>query len=189
MTGSDARTGIWALGQEFKNSEYFKFYNALINDARLLTACDRLGYTLCFMPHPNIIPHIDNFNRDTRVKFFSINDCYRDVYAQSDMVLTDYSSAAFDFAYLRKPIAYMHFDYDDFFKGDHVALPGYFNYRENGFGEVTETVEETVDLIISYMENGCKIKDLYKARIDSFFAFNDKENCRRILDKVVEITE
>ena len=61
--------------------------------------------------------------------------------------------------------------------------------RENGFGEVTSTVDETVDLIISYMQNGCKIKDEYRRRIDEFFAFNDKNNCQRIADKIVEISK
>jgi len=189
MNGSDDRTGIWALGQGFKSSAYYNFYNSLLNDARLLAACREYGYTLCFMPHPNIIPHIDVFDKNDEVTFFGIDTNYRDIYATSDMILTDYSSAAFDFAYLRKPLAYMHFDYDEFFGGNHVATPGYFKYRENGFGEVTSTVDETVDLIISYMQNGCKIKDEYRRRIDEFFAFNDKNNCQRIADKIVEISK
>ena len=121
------------------------------------------------------------------MNFFSLDDRYRDIYAKSDMVLTDYSSAAFDFAYLRKPLAYMHFDYDEFFSGSHVATPGYFNYREHGFGEVVETVDDTVDLIISYMQNDCRLKDEYREKIDNFFAFNDKNNCQRIADKILEL--
>ncbi|MBQ8689092.1 MAG: CDP-glycerol glycerophosphotransferase family protein [Clostridia bacterium] len=187
MNGSDDRTGIWALGQGFESSNYYTFYNSLINDERLLAACRQYGYRLCFMPHPNIIPHIDVFDKNDEVTFFGIDTNYRDIYAMSDMVLTDYSSAAFDFAYLRKPLAYMHFDYDEFFGGSHVATPGYFNYREHGFGEVVTTVEETVDLIISYMQSNCELKDEYRRRIDEFFVYNDKNNCQRIADKIVEI--
>jgi len=185
MDGYDAKTGVWQLGSGFKESRYYKFYNSLITDERLLAACREYGYTLCFMPHPNIIPHIDVFDRPDEVKFFGLDTNYRTVYAESDMILTDYSSAAFDFAYLRKPLAYMHFDYEEFFSGDHVATPGYFNYKENGFGEVTGTVEETVDLIISYMKDGCKLRDVYRERIDSFFVYSDQNNCRRILERIV----
>ena len=81
----------------------------------------------------------------------------------------------------------MHFDYDEFFGGSHVATPGYFNYREHGFGEVVGTVDETVDLIISYMQSNCALKDEYRRRIDDFFAFNDKNNCRRIADRILEL--
>lgn len=189
MNGSDDRTGIWALGQGFKFSDYYNFYNSLINDKRLREACREYGYQLCFMPHPNIIPHVDVFDRNDDVTFLGIDTSYRDIYATSDMILTDYSSAAFDFAYLRKPLAYMHFDYDEFFGGDHVATPGYFNYREHGFGEVVQTVDETVDLIISYMQTSCTLKDEYRRRIDEFFAYNDKNNCQRIADKIVEISK
>jgi hypothetical protein len=37
------------------------------------------------------------------------------------------------------------------------------------------------------MENGCVLKDKYRERIDSFFAFNDRNNCQRILDKILEL--
>lgn len=187
MSGSNARTGIWNIDNGFKLSEYYNFYNSLINDERLISTCEEHGYTLCFMPHPNIIPHIHLFDKHGKVKFFGIDDNYRDIYATSNMILTDYSSAAFDFAYLRKPLMYAHFDYDEFFNGTHVATPGYFSYKNDGFGEVTSTLEETLDILISYIENDCVIKDMYRERIDKFFAFNDKNNRRRIADKIVSI--
>ena len=64
------------------------------------------GYTIAFMPHPNIITKIDLFTKNKDVKFYTVDDEYRDVYASSNLVLTDYSSAVFDFAYLRKPLIY-----------------------------------------------------------------------------------
>jgi CDP-glycerol glycerophosphotransferase (TagB/SpsB family) len=185
MTGYDNLTGIWNISEGFKESDYFIFYNSLINNEKLLNACEKNGYTLCFLPHPNIIPHISLFNHDDRVKFYSINDEYRDVYAQSDLVLTDYSSAVFDFAYLRKPLLYTHFDSERFFAGSHVYVKGYFDYERDGFGEITTTLDETVDRIIEYMENGCKLKDKYRERIDNFFAYNDKNNCQRIFNRIV----
>lgn len=188
-TDIDTGTGVWNLKPDFKSSEYFRFYNSLINDSRLLEACERCGYTLCFMPHPNIIPHIEMFDRDPRVTFLTINKEYRDVYAESNLVLTDYSSAAFDFAYMRKPIMYAQFDYDEFFKGDHVVTPGYFNYERDGFGEVTRDLESTVNTLIEYIESDCRLKDKYRERIDKFFVYDDKNNCERIVKKISELTE
>ena len=37
------------------------------------------------------------------------------------------------------------------------------------------------------MENGCTLKDKYRARIDGFFAYNDRENCRRVYEKIREL--
>ena len=100
-------------------------------------------------------------------------------------MITDYSSAVFDFAYLRKPIIYTHFDSQDFFGGKHTVKPGYFDFERDGFGEVEYDLESTVNRIIEYMENGCQLKDMYRERIDKFFAHNDKNNCQRIYDKVM----
>ena len=36
------------------------------------------------------------------------------------------------------------------------------------------------------MKNDCVIKDLYKKRADDFFAFDDFNNCERILKNVDE---
>ena len=186
MNGHDEQTGIWQLNQNFLKSYYFNFYNNLINNEKLLNACDKYGFTLCFMPHPNIIPHIDVFDKNEKVKFFGISDKYRDIYAQSNLILSDYSSAVFDFSYLRKPIIYAHFDSEEFFKGEHVYTKGYFDYERDGFGEVTKTLEETINLMIAYMKNNCKLKSKYEKRINRFFAFNDKNNCERIAKQIVK---
>ena len=57
----------------------------------------------------------------------------------------------------------------------------------DGFGEVAYDYDTTVNLLIEYIENDCKLKDKYKERIDSFFEFNDKNNCQRILEKLLEL--
>ncbi len=180
-------TALWEVPDSFKESDYFIFYNSLINDGRLLAAAREYGYTVCYMPHPNIITRADLFDHHPEVRFFGIHDEYRTVYAESDLVLTDYSSAAFDFAYLRKPIVYAQFDKEKFFEGGHICKAGYFDYVENGFGEVTYGLDETVNLLIDYMKNGCALKEMYRERIDGFFAFNDKNNCQRILEKILEL--
>ncbi len=181
-TLTERRDG-WVLNKDFTKSEYFHFYNDLLNDSRLLAAAKTHGYTICFMPHPNIIKEITSFHQDPQVKFFDMNVKYRDVFAQTALLLTDYSSVGFDFAYLRKPLIYCQFDYDTFFKS-HSYERGYFDYENDGFGEVTRTFDETVDMIIDYMEHNCAIKQVYLDRINQTFAFDDQNNCQRIFDRI-----
>ena len=184
MSGFDSKTGMWSISERFKESSYYKFYNSLLNDERLLSVCEERGYTLCFLPHPNIISSISLFDKDKRVKFFSLEDEYREIYAKSNLVLTDYSSAAFDFSYLRKPIVYAHFDSEEFFSGSHVYTKGYFDYERDGFGEVCYDYDATVALLIEYIRGDCVLKEKYKERVDSFFYFDDFNNCKRILAKI-----
>ncbi len=186
MTRIENSEGMWKESEGFTESRYFRFYNDLINDDRVLSAAEKHGYKVCFMPHPTLMNMMHLFKKDPRVDFFAADAAYRDVYARSNLVLTDFSSAVFDFAYLRKPVVYAQFDRDEIFKGDHVYTEGYFDYERDGFGEVTYDYESTVQLLIDYIEGDCKLKPLYRERIDNFFAFNDKNNCKRIVDKLLE---
>ena len=181
------REGTWSLTESFRGSRYFEFYNSLINDERLIRACASNGYTLAFMPHPNILPYIDLFDKSPSVRHFRESDEYRDVFAESALVLSDYSSLAFDFAYLMRPVLYTQFDREEFFGGQHAYREGYFDYERDGFGEVTYDYESTVSALLSYINDGCRLKDVYKERITAFFAHRDVQNCARIAEKIKEI--
>ncbi|MDO4921680.1 MAG: CDP-glycerol glycerophosphotransferase family protein [Phascolarctobacterium sp.] len=178
--------GIKRYDKTVMNSQYFKYYNEFINHPRLLQAAVEMGYVIQFMPHPNLIGYIDWFDRNN-VKFCSISTNYRDIFAESSMIITDYSSVAFDFAYLRKPVIYTQFDKEQVFSGSHIYSKGYFDYERDGFGEVEYDLEKTVDRIIEYMENDCTLKDKYRERIERFFAFNDRNNCRRVWEAIKSI--
>ena len=187
MSHIDRATGQWILKAGFEESSLFRFYNALLNHERLIQAAARCGYAIKFFPHPNLQVALSLFERNEHVEFLDVSTQYRDVYAQSNLVVSDYSSAVYDFAYLRKPIIYTQFDANEFFGGDHVCQKGYFDYERDGFGEVEHDLEGTVDRIIEYMENGCQMKQKYKERVDQFFAYSDHNNCQRVYDRIMEL--
>lgn len=177
---------VTVVKNNFDQSEFFQFYNRLINDKKLLDAASKTGYTICFMPHPNIMNNLDMFDHNPQVIFFGTEKPYREIFAESNLVMTDYSSSVMDFAYLRKPIVYCHFDQEEFFAGDHVYTKGYFDYERDGFGEVTYDLESLVNILISYMENNCQLKKIYSDRMDAFFAFKDHNNCERLYQRLLE---
>ena len=185
----DGTSREWSLSDRFEQQPYYQFYNALINSQRLLEGLEKYGYALKFFPHPNVQPHIARFHSDPRVECLPQLTPYRDVFASSDLVITDYSSAVFDFAYLRKPIVYCQFDKEEFFSGGHVYTQGYYDYERDGFGEVTYDMEHLIDAILEYAANGCVLKDKYRERIDRFFAYNDQDNCRRVVERIMALGE
>lgn len=182
----DPTTDIWTLVPDFDQSNFFKFYNGLITNEKLISAAEKNGYKIDFFPHPTLQPNINMFEKRPEVTFVDADTAYKDIYSRSSLLLTDYSSAAFDFSYLRKPIIYTQFDKEEFYGGDHICTGGYFDYERDGFGEVEYDLDSTVERIIEYMENGCKLKDKYRERIDNFFAFDDQNNCKRVFDKMME---
>lgn len=184
---TDFHTGLRPFNDEIYSSDYLKFYTSLLNSEKLISAAEKYGYTFQFMPHPQMISLMPAFKFSSKVKVLDAKSCYRDMFAQSDLLITDYSSAIFDFVYLRKPIVYTQFDQETFFGGGHSYEKGYFDYERDGFGEVEYDLDSTIDRIIEYMENGCKLKDKYRERIDNFFAFNDRGACERIYNKIIEM--
>ncbi len=181
------KAGLRQPISSFEESPFFRFYHQLINHPRLLSAAADYGYSIAFFPHPNLQTALEKFTHSAQIKVLSRYTSYREVYAHSDLVVTDYSSAVFDFAYLRKPLIYCQFDSEQFFVGEHVYTKGYFDYERDGFGEVEYDLESTVDRIIEYMKNGCQLKDKYRKRIDNFFSFNDQNNSQRVYEKIMAL--
>lgn len=128
------------------------------------------------------------FKADPSVRILDTDVKYRDIFAKSSMVVTDYSSVAFDFAYLEKPVVYTQFDKNSFFSGEHMYTKGYFDYERDGLGEVAYDLDTTVELIIAYMKSGCELKPLYRERIERFYAYHDKKNCERVYKKILRLT-
>jgi len=159
-----------------------------MSDTRLIASAKKNRYQLQFCPHPNVLPYRHLFQTDPAVHILDERLSYQQVFAESDLILTDYSSTAFDFAYLKKPIIYSQFDRQAFFSGQ-IYSRGYFDYEKDGFGEVETTYDGTVDRLIEYMENGCQMKPKYTNRVDSFFAFNDQKNCERVYQRIRELLD
>lgn len=179
-------TWIRPLKAGLEKSTYFLFYQALFSNERLLEAAKKFGYKIRYMPHPDFRPYADKFVGENKVEIWPKETSYHEIYANSAFLVTDYSSAVFDFAYMRKPLIYTQFDKNEFFGGAHVCKLGYFDYERDGFGEVEYDLDSTVDRIIEYMASDCQLKEKYRKRIDDFFAFHDKNNCQRVYEKIME---
>ena len=172
-----------------EQTDFFEFYSSLLNNERLLDACDKYGYKLCYMPHTNFRECMGKFCNDERIQQFDLDMPYRQAFAEADLLITDYSSTPMDFAYLRKPVIYAQFDKDKFFSGEHTYKKGYFDYEQDGFGEVVYELDDLIDLIISYMQNGCRMNKTYRKRVEKFFAYDDCNNCQRVYEKILELDE
>lgn len=183
--GHDTETGKWLYVPGFEESSFFRFYNGLLNDKKLLARAREKGYTIKFLPHPNVMPMLGKFQKAEGVVFCPANTSYKKVFAESRLIVTDYSSVAFDFAYLGKPVVYAQFDRKDFFQG-HTYSEGYFDYEEMGMGEVEEKLPGTVDRIIDYLNQDCRMKEKYVQRAEKFFAYQDKKNSERVYNCIME---
>ena len=169
----------------FKNTDFFKFYNGLITDERLLKVMREKGYTGLFCLHPIFAKQSAHFeNSDV----FTINEGFVDynkAFAESSLMVTDYSTIAFDFAFLNKPIVYTQFDKEEFYA--HQIYDECFDYANEGFGPICEDLESAVNELVRIIENDCK--NDYLDRVEHFFVYHDQNNAKRILEAVLRDDE
>ncbi len=179
-------TGIWELAKGFSDSKYATFYRNLMNSEELNAAAKKYGYKIQFKIHPSFLTHEAQFGFNDSVNIVDNNMPYREIYSKSSLIVTDYSSAVYDFIYLRKPMIYCQFDREDFFE-NHMTDNVELHYEKEGYGEVNYDLQSTIDSITQYMANDCKLKETYRKRIDAFFAFSDKNNCQRVYEKIAKL--
>lgn len=182
----DPVTGLRKYDSKFKNTTYFNFFNNLINDKRLIDALKESGYKIKFVLHNNMQQQAKDFTKNEYVIIEENGVSYKDEFNNSALLVTDYSSVFFDFAYLNKPIIYTQFDSYNFFKGQ-VFNKGYYDYEKDGFGPVCYDLEDTIKTIIDYIKKDCKIEDKYSKRINSFYGYRDNKNCERIYNEIKKL--
>ncbi|MBT0821078.1 CDP-glycerol glycerophosphotransferase family protein, partial [Campylobacter lari] len=174
------------LKDSFKESEYFKKWNSLLNSDNLSKLCKQYSYTIVFNPHPNIMPYLKEFNLPSYIKITNQDESLQVLFCNSSLMITDYSSVAFEMAYLGKPVVYYQFDKEEFFSS-HTLQKGYFDYNKHGFGPVVENEEELLGEIKKLLRNDCKPFGIYKDNMETTFLFKDRKCCERIYNLVLSI--
>jgi len=174
------KTGDREYNPLFKESVYFKAFNNLLNSKKLLQFAKEKGYKIVFFPHPNIRQQLNDFDIDESIEVAEINSSYRDNFNQSSLLVTDYSSVAFDFAYLKKPVIYFQFE------SNHLE-EGYFDYKKMGFGDVYSDYQSVVNRITEYIEQGCKMEEEFINRVNKFYSFTDTNNSKRVYEAINKI--
>ncbi|WP_059006502.1 CDP-glycerol glycerophosphotransferase family protein [Campylobacter coli] len=179
IVGTAINSGARGLKDDFKESEYFRKWNLLLNSNILQKLCEKYDYAIVFNPHPNIIPYLKDFNIPSYIKIANHNESLQELFCNSSLMITDYSSVAFEMAYLNKPVIYYQFDHEEFFSS-HTYQKGYFDYEKDGFGPVVEDEESLLKELENLLQNDCNPFGIYKDNIDSTFAFEDGKCCERI---------
>ena len=165
---------------DFSKSEYFKKWNEILNQKELLQYLEEKDLELIFYPHYEIQKYLDNFSSSSeRIIIASFNNYdVQKLLIESKILITDYSSVFFDFAYMRKPVIYYQFDIDKF-RSEHYKQ-GFFDYEKMGFGPVCKTKKD----VTKALKNIDTVKN---KNISEFFKYSDFNNCRRIYEEIIKL--
>lgn len=160
------------------NSDYFITWSKLLRDERIIEEIRANDVQIVFYPHYEMQPYIAYFQStvpEVKIADFKHYDVQM-LLKESKLLITDYSSVLFDFAYMRKPCICYQFDKGMYHYGEDL--------EEMVLGEVVTEYEELVKLIIFYIQNDFKIKPTYYEKSVDFFPLYDTNNCKRIWEEI-----
>lgn len=173
--------------ERIRVSRYVQTINTLLHDRRLVSFLEREDLQAVFMTHPQMQPFLSDFSTESgRIRLTGNGSDIQDLLRQSAFLITDYSSIFFDFAYMGKPMVLFQFDSEEYHEKHYPT--GYFDYERDGFGPVTETVEQTVEALEASYRREFVNEEVYAKRAETFFAYRDTENCRRTYEAIKNFT-
>lgn len=170
----------------FLTSEYFAAWKALLTDSRLLDRLAAAQTQLIFYPHYEMQPFLKHFDLNHPNVILADFQHYdvQQLLKESRLLITDYSSVFFDFAYMQKPCVYYQFDSEEFHRRHYRE--GYFSFERDAFGPVETAHNALVDQILQIAEGGYRMDQTSLQKIDAFFAYRDNHNCERIYQAIIQ---
>lgn len=170
---------------DFMQSEYVKKYISLLNNTDLLKLLERKSIDLVFYPHHEVQKHISIFKQKCQGAHIIIADkeAYdvQQLLVDSSLLVTDYSSVYFDFAYMNKPVLFYQFDIEQF-RREHYA-EGWYDYN-NGLGPVVIKESECVSFIENACDSGFSMPENYRIYANRMFPYRDNHNCERVFNAI-----
>lgn len=185
LTGGNDR----ALRADFWESSYAANWRLVLESSRVQEALAQHGWKMMFIPHPNMQGYLKThpLPKSLDVRRFSDVDIQQ-VLAEAGAMITDYSSMAFEMAYIERPVVYYQFDQTEFFSGAHAYRRGEWSYEDNGFGPVTVDSQAAIDSTVQIIERGGEADQLYAERMHATFPHRDGECSRRTYESITELT-
>jgi glycosyltransferase involved in cell wall biosynthesis len=175
------------LAPQVLESEFVAQWLAVLTSDRLRAAAEEHGAVVGFLPHPNLQPLLHQVDLPSWVRPLTFDDHdVQDLFARARVLVTDYSSMAFNAAYLDRPVVYFQFDRDRVLGGEHVGSRGYFEYERLGYGPVVEDADAAVEALVTAIANG--LAPEYQRRIAEAFPFRDGRCCERVTEAVLAST-
>lgn len=173
----------------FGDSDYFHAWSGLLKNAKFGSLLAKYHKKVIFCPHRDMQSFAGMFTSPfpevTVLKWENAD--VSELIHRAGVLVTDYSSIFMDFAYMKRPVLYYQFDYEDYRSGHWP--PGYFDYRRDGFGPVCENPDELLQALKLVFAGGGRMASEYLERQKRFFRICDDKNCERTYEAIKEVCD
>ena len=151
-------------------------------ELRFDVLADALGddHALLLRAHPLVASTVGVADSQ-RVRNVSAHPDVRDLYLAADVLVTDYSSAMFDFAVTRKPMLFYTYDLASY----STDLRGfYFDFEASAPGPLLQTTDQLLDALRAPDAVRREYAAAYDAFVERFCHLDDGNASQRIVDRV-----
>ncbi|WP_400243451.1 CDP-glycerol glycerophosphotransferase family protein [Niallia sp. JL1B1071] len=168
---------------DFVNTPYFENYMAFLNSDKLHSLLERKNLKLNFFIHPKFKQYISKFSSESPyIRIISFGEeKVNELLMRTSLLITDYSSVAWEVYYLKKPVIFFQFDLDEY-----ERLTGsYIDMNEGLFGDRVFNSDDLINTITDYVQQNFKEKDIYASQRERYFKYIDNHNSERVYNEIV----
>jgi CDP-glycerol glycerophosphotransferase len=164
----------------FITSDYYFRYKSLLESTKLNALCKENSLEIIFCLHPNMQKFVDAFDLDgiTVISQGEVN--VQQLLKESMLMITDYSSVAFDFSFLEKPVIYYQFDAKRFLG----QYPSHLDINEDLPGDIVRNENDILDRLQLYIDNNFKMSEENLLKSQQFLKYKDTNNNKRIKEEI-----
>ena len=158
--------------EDFNNSDFAIAYKKLL---KLLDNLD-CGATVTFCLHIKIAEHSQAWKSEfPNVTIVQMGEKpVNELLMEASVLITDYSSVAWDFLYMAKPTIFYHFDVDKYL--EHTG--SFIDLKTELFGPAATNIEQMEEMVTM------ALRGQIGADPAKHFKYTDRMNCKRIYEEV-----
>lgn len=167
---------------EFEKSSYFINYMEILNSKELHKILEENEITINYFVHPKFKYYIDKFSTNSKnIKIVQPGEIQvNELLMRASLLITDYSSVAWEMYYQNKPTLFYHFDINDYNK----YQGSYLDMENELFGDKAMNPTELIQYIKNYVNTDFKHPEKFVKMRKKYFSYVDNKNCERTYKEI-----
>ncbi|MCT3192164.1 teichoic acid biosynthesis protein [Lacticaseibacillus rhamnosus] len=171
------------LEDDFIKTDYYEQYQRFLGSQELADLLEESNVKLHFLLHPKFAEYsglFEKFASDNIIIHHFGELKINEMLMSSSLLVTDYSSASFDYFYMKKPIIFYQFDRTDYMK----YQGSYIDLDTELFGDSALNFTQLIEDIHYYVDSDFKEKLEFAKLRGKYFKYVDTNNSQRIYKEV-----
>lgn len=172
---------------DIEKTDYFRNITGVLKNEKLNKFLRERNIRLNVYIHQLMHDYLDKFESVSFQENISLLGKDADITEElikSGLLITDYSSVAYDYLFMDKPIIFFQFDRAEY----EEKVGSYVNLNGDLFGEKAYSEEECVEKIVEIVENNFSYDEKKLERIselkEKFIFYRDNGNSRRVYELI-----